>query len=133
MRYYGGGIGHRGNARANATDTAMDDEDITSEWQDVDEDLAKAQAAEEQYVRRVAEQQNALQRLVPEMAAGHTGDGRAALFDEVEQHFRAATGNGVVGDELGTRRQMLRLTMRIPRTRTAMRSCLMRVFKMVRM
>ncbi|KAI0750001.1 hypothetical protein C8Q80DRAFT_1353357 [Daedaleopsis nitida] len=100
MRYYGGGIGHRGNARSRAVDTAMDDEDITSEWPDVDQALADAQAAEEEYAQRLAEEPDALLRLVPEIAGGV----RKAIFEEVQQHLRSGS---VGGDGVGEMQELL--------------------------
>ncbi|KAI0739460.1 hypothetical protein C8Q80DRAFT_1339217 [Daedaleopsis nitida] len=103
MRYYGGGIGHRGNARSRALETAMDDEDIASEWQDIDPDLAEAQAAEEAYAQQIAQEPDALLRLVPELA-GDAEDGArtAALFEEaVRTHTATPTGCDLVYDDSG--------------------------------
>ncbi|KAI0737908.1 hypothetical protein C8Q80DRAFT_1263018 [Daedaleopsis nitida] len=99
MRYYGGGIGHRANTQTTALDIAMDDEDIGSEWQDIDPELAEAQAAEEEYDRQVAEQPDVLRRLAPDIA-GHPGGVRAAIFEEAEQNhlLASAADDGANGD-----------------------------------
>ncbi|KAI0754052.1 hypothetical protein C8Q80DRAFT_1225985 [Daedaleopsis nitida] len=104
MCYYGGGLGHRGNARSKAVDTALDDEDIDSDWQDVDAeltDLAQAQAAEEEYARKVAQQPDPVLRLVPEIANG-TGGVRAAIFEETEHDMAGNVDDDPGADEEGS-------------------------------
>ncbi|KAI0747131.1 hypothetical protein C8Q80DRAFT_1220294 [Daedaleopsis nitida] len=101
MRYYGGGIGHQASAQSRALETAMDDEDITSQWQDIDSDLAEAQAAEEVYARQVAQQPDALLRLVPELAGDADGVCSAIFEEAARSHTTSAAGGRLVDDDPG--------------------------------
>lgn len=102
MRYYGGGIGHYGNTsrRASHHQTAMDNEEIGSEWQDVDGDPARLQAEEEELFRRAAQHPDELLQLVPEIA--EAGGVHAAILKEIEARKRSSPEHDVdVGEEQG--------------------------------
>ncbi|KAI0737276.1 hypothetical protein C8Q80DRAFT_1125441 [Daedaleopsis nitida] len=83
MRYYGGGIGHRGNTSTRPSQVALDDDELGSEWEDVDNDLAQAQA-EEELVPEITEAGGVHAALLKEIESRQQDDEFAAVHDEDE-------------------------------------------------